>query len=87
MRIAHVKEKSASDMENVANAENIMPSLNIPDLLPVKRGRRDLKCCFVMRRILHNMLHERYDFARTQEILGQNMYDGLEILEKVYDSQ
>ena len=34
---------------------------------------------------VHNKLHEKYDFAKTQEILGQNMREGLEILEKAYD--
>lgn len=34
---------------------------------------------------VHDKLHESYDFAGTQEILGQDMYKGLEILEKVSD--
>lgn len=27
-------------------------------------------------------LHEKYDFAKTQEILGQDMYEGLALLEE-----
>ena len=27
-------------------------------------------------------LHEKYDFSKTQEILGQDMYEGLRILEE-----
>ncbi len=30
---------------------------------------------------LHNRLHEKYDFAKTQEILGQDCKEGLRILE------
>lgn len=30
---------------------------------------------------VHDKLHERYDFAKTQEILGQDMYEGLKKLE------
>jgi len=30
-------------------------------------------------------LHERSDFAKTQEILGQDMYEGLKIMEKEYN--
>mgnify|MGYP001283426168 CR=1 FL=1 len=33
---------------------------------------------------VHDRLHERFDFAKTQEILGQDMYEGLKILENVY---
>lgn len=33
---------------------------------------------------VHDKLHERYDFSKTQEILGQNMYEGLKILEHEY---
>lgn len=32
---------------------------------------------------VHNKLHEQYEFAKTQEILGQDMYEGLRILEEV----
>ena len=34
---------------------------------------------------VHNKLHEKYEFAKTQEILGQDMYEGLKILEETYD--
>lgn len=30
---------------------------------------------------VHDRLHEKYEFAKTQEILGQDMYQGLKILE------
>lgn len=30
---------------------------------------------------VHDKLHEKFDFAKTQEILGQDMYEGLKILE------
>jgi len=33
---------------------------------------------------VHDKLHERFDFAKTQEILGQDMREGLKILEKEY---
>lgn len=33
---------------------------------------------------LHDRLHERFDFAKTQEILGQDMREGLKILEDEY---
>ncbi len=33
---------------------------------------------------VHNTLHDEFDFAKTQEILGQDMYEGLEILEKSF---
>ena len=33
---------------------------------------------------VHNKLHEKYEFAKTQEILGQDMYEGLKILEETY---
>ncbi len=33
---------------------------------------------------VHDRLHERYDFAKTQEILGQDMHEGLKILENEY---
>ncbi len=36
---------------------------------------------------VHNMLHEKYDFAKTQEILGQNSEQGLKLLESVYIPQ
>lgn len=32
--------------------------------------------------ILHDKLHEKYDFAKTQEILGQDLQKGFEFLEK-----
>lgn len=32
---------------------------------------------------VHDKLHEKYEFAKTQEILGKDMYDGLKLLEKV----
>ena len=34
---------------------------------------------------VHNKLHEKYEFAKTQEILGQDMYEGLKILEETYE--
>lgn len=34
----------------------------------------------------HDKLHEKYDFAKTQEILGQDMHEGLKILEREYNS-
>ena len=33
---------------------------------------------------VHDKLHEKYDFAKTQEILGQDMYAGLALLEETY---
>ncbi len=33
---------------------------------------------------VHDKLHERFDFSKTQEILGQDMYEGLGIMEKEY---
>lgn len=33
---------------------------------------------------VHDKLHERYDFAKTQELLGQDMYEGLKMLESEY---
>ena len=30
---------------------------------------------------VHDRLHERYDFKKTQEILGQDWQEGLRILE------
>lgn len=33
---------------------------------------------------VHDSLHRQYDFEKTQEILGQDMNEGLEILEKAY---
>ncbi|MGB3990889.1 MAG: DUF3795 domain-containing protein [Acetivibrionales bacterium] len=33
----------------------------------------------------HDKLHERFDFAKTQEILGQDMREGLRILENEYN--
>ena len=35
---------------------------------------------------VHDKLHEKYDFAKTQEILGQDMYEGLALLEETYRS-
>lgn len=32
----------------------------------------------------HDKLHERFDFAKTQEVLGEDMYEGLKILEMEY---
>lgn len=37
MKIAHVKRKNVNVMENVTNAESIMPNLNVRDLLHVKK--------------------------------------------------
>lgn len=34
---------------------------------------------------VHDKLHERYDFARTQEILGQDISEGFKILEYEYN--
>lgn len=31
---------------------------------------------------VHDRLHEKYEFSKTQEILGQDMYEGLKFLEK-----
>ena len=31
---------------------------------------------------MHDRLHEKYDFAKTQEILGQDFQEGLRILEE-----
>lgn len=33
---------------------------------------------------VHDKLHERYDFSKTQEILGQDMHEGFKILENEY---
>ena len=33
---------------------------------------------------VHDELHEKYDFEKTQEILGQDMYEGLALLEETY---
>ena len=35
---------------------------------------------------VHEKLHETYDFAKTQEILGQDMWEGLALLEETYRS-
>ena len=35
---------------------------------------------------VHDELHEKYDFEKTQEILGQDMYEGLALLEETYRS-
>jgi hypothetical protein len=35
---------------------------------------------------VHDKLHERHDFAKTQEILGQDMHEGFRILEKEYNN-
>ncbi|MBB2183257.1 DUF3795 domain-containing protein [Lachnospiraceae bacterium MD1] len=34
----------------------------------------------------HDKLHERYDFSKTQEILGQDVYEGFKLLEKEYSN-
>lgn len=34
---------------------------------------------------VHDKLHEKYDFSKTQEILGQDMYKGLKLLEDTYN--
>lgn len=34
---------------------------------------------------VHDRLHEQHDFAKTQEILGQDLYEGLAILERAYN--
>ena len=31
---------------------------------------------------VHDRLHQKYDFAKTQEILGQDYHEGLRILEE-----
>lgn len=33
---------------------------------------------------VHDRLHQRFDFARTQEILGQDIHEGLRIMENEY---
>jgi hypothetical protein len=33
---------------------------------------------------VHDRLHARFDFAKTQEILGQDMHEGLKIMEDEY---
>lgn len=43
MRIAHVKRKSVNVMETVTNAENIIPSLNVRDLVK-KKKRNEISC-------------------------------------------
>lgn len=35
---------------------------------------------------VHDKLHEKYDFSKTQEILGQDMHKGLKILEDTYNN-
>jgi hypothetical protein len=35
---------------------------------------------------VHDKLHERFDFAKTQEILGQDMREGMKILENEYNN-
>jgi len=35
---------------------------------------------------VQDKLHERFDFAKTQELLGQDMYEGLKILENEYST-
>lgn len=35
---------------------------------------------------VHDKLHKKFDFAKTQEILGQDMYEGLKILENEYNN-
>jgi len=34
---------------------------------------------------VHDKLHERFDFTKTQEILGQDIHEGLKILEREYN--
>lgn len=36
---------------------------------------------------VHDRLHEQHDFAKTQEILGQDMYEGLKILEQAHSKK
>ena len=36
---------------------------------------------------VHDRLHAKYEFSKTQEILGQDMKKGFEILEKVYEEE
>ena len=36
---------------------------------------------------VHDKLHEKYVFSKTQEILGQDMHEGLALLEKTYLSK
>lgn len=33
---------------------------------------------------VHDRLHQRFDFAKTQEILGRDVYEGFKILENEY---
>lgn len=33
---------------------------------------------------VHDKLHERFDFAKTQEMLGQDIHEGLKMLENEY---
>jgi hypothetical protein len=35
---------------------------------------------------VHDRLHERFDFTKTQEILGQDMHEGLKIMEHEYNN-
>ena len=34
---------------------------------------------------VHDRLHERFDFAKAQEVLGQDIYEGLKIMENEYN--
>ncbi|MGN1305548.1 MAG: DUF3795 domain-containing protein [Oscillospiraceae bacterium] len=36
---------------------------------------------------VHDKLHEKYDFAKTQEILGQDMHEGLKLLEETHNDR
>lgn len=36
---------------------------------------------------VHNKLHEKYNFSKTQEILGQDMHEGLKLLENTYNDR
>ena len=36
---------------------------------------------------VHDKLHEKYNFSKTQEILGQNMHEGLKLLENTYSDR
>ena len=36
--------------------------------------------------MVHDKLHEKYDFPKAQEILGESLENGLKILEKYYSA-
>lgn len=49
-------------------------------LFMAKHGRKDfLK--------MQDLFHQKYQFAKTQEILGQDVHKGLEILEKIWEER